>query len=188
MQTIVLTLSLVLASVHAYVAPMDHPAAARVAAALRRFHATTKELYPAVKPAAAAHRPHTCAPRSPKGAGHLWAAINRAAARARINPYVLLAIQRHETGNYTSRLWRRCNNPGGIRPGGRYATYHSQEAGIDAHGACLAHPRYDRARMTGDPMGQIDAISRAGYAEHSPAWPMHVRRHYRAVLAGVPAD
>lgn len=127
---------------------------------------------------------HTCALGRPLA--ELHAIVYREAPAAGLDPDVVIAIQRHETGNYTSRLWRQCRNPGGIKrrygpKAGRYATYATPEEGIRAHLKVFAHPRYAPARRALDPFTQIDAISRAGYAEHSRTWPMHVRRHYRCV-------
>lgn len=179
---------------------LDHPANARLkkiietaessfgytGAVLRVLTpASPRKVYLATTPEAAhIHR-----------AGNLYAIIEREANRVGISPVVLLAIEVHETGWYTSPLWKYAHNPGGIKyrafPGikswryGRrrdFSAFETAEEGIRAHAYVLAHARYNAARETSDPYGQVNAIGRAGYCQPAGDWAILVRKYVRHFL------
>ena len=123
-----------------------------------------------------------------------WVWINQAATEANVSPIVVLAIEWHESAGYRSNLWKKANNPGGIeyrsRRGGlrcwwrkRFAFFRTKEEGIKVHGEVLSHPRYAAARKTKDPIAQVEAIGRAGYAEYSKDWMRCVKRYVREFMA-----
>jgi len=136
--------------------------------------------------------PTTPAPTpAPATAGlPLFDTVEKAANSAGINPAVMYAIAWHETGGFRSSLWRRANNPGGIkytrnRRSGRsgiYAAYKTPEEGIRAQATVLLANRYRAARQTSDPYAQVAAIYRAGYCAPGYNWAAQVKRYVRRFL------
>jgi hypothetical protein len=108
-------------------------------------------------------------------------ALRQVAFYSEIDPIVMAAIQVHETGWYTSRLWREANNPGGMKyspttqrigatQDGDFAAWPSWVDGVIAHAKFFAQSRYDGIRKTKDRRAQVLAIHEAGYAELSQEW------------------
>lgn len=115
-----------------------------------------------------------------------------------IHASVMLAIEVHETGAFTSKLWREANNPGGIRFNAKmhqakyvqndgseknvaFARFATWQDGIRGHARVLEASRYDAARAAEDPYVQVDRIKAAGYAT-DPNWPRLVKAHLTKIM------
>jgi len=135
----------------------------------------------------------------------LRAVIEHVAEDAGMHPATLEAIERWETGNYTSKLFVEANNPGGMkyrpelplghnygyysaRDGNTYAKFPDWARGVIAHGIFFKQKRYDGIRQTEDPMAEVDAIHNAGYAEHSEEWRGGVKAIVAKILDRKPRD
>lgn len=128
------------------------------------------------------------------------AVLDQVAHDAGMHPATLEAIERWETGNYTSKLFTSVWNPGGMkyRPeltlghifgsytaadGNVYAKFPDWVRGIVAHGMFFKQTRYDGIRRTEDPRQEVQAIHAAGYAEYSEEWLNGVLSLVERVLA-----
>lgn len=60
----------------------------------------------------------------------LQATFKEAAELYDIDVNLVYAIARHETGNFTSRLWIECNNAGGMKDDKGFKVYATQEQGV----------------------------------------------------------
>lgn len=134
----------------------------------------------------------SCSPPVPDNFTEIYKLVEKEAPKTGISPVVIFSIMWHETGGFRSRLWRSCHNPGGIkyrcgyRRSGAYSSFDSPEDGIRAETLVLCHGRYDAARGTDDLTRQVNAISAAGYAEHSREWPILVKKYVKRFTANRP--
>lgn len=71
-----------------------------------------------------------------------------------VNPMLVAAIARHETGNGTSQICVKNNNPGGITSGIGFAKYPTLEAGIEAMVRLLKNEYIDKGRTTIESIGK----------------------------------
>ncbi len=142
---------------------------------------------------------------APYFSGSLSDAFVQASTKCGVFPTVLQAIVQHETGNYSSSLWQTANNPGGLKyqpsafygmswgyvlanddsPGEKFGRFPTQGEGVCALGRFLSQSRYNAARTTTSPQGQINAIAAAGYAT-DPTWPRQVWAMYQTLAQTSP--
>ncbi len=74
----------------------------------------------------------------------------------RVDPVLLYAIARHETGNFTSRLFVENNNPGGIKDfnsASGWASYDSEFEGIMEMARLIRRGYYDYGLDTPEEIG-----------------------------------
>ncbi len=88
-----------------------------------------------------------------------------------VDPYLAIAISRHETGNWTSELCVKSNNFGGMRGADDWYTYDSIESGIDAF--CKMLKGYKD-----NGMGTINTMANTYCGENSSHWINSVEYFY----------
>ena len=90
----------------------------------------------------------------------------------RIDPVMLYAIARHETGNFTSRLFKEDNNPGGIKDfdsASGWASYDSEFEGIMEMARLIRRGYYNYGLDTPEEIG-------AKYCPDGTDWAGAIRR------------
>ena len=90
----------------------------------------------------------------------------------RVDPVLLYAIARHETGNFTSRLFVENNNPGGIKDfnsASGWASYDSEFEGIMEMARLIRRGYYDYGLDTPEEIG-------AKYCPDGTDWAGAIRR------------
>ena len=88
-----------------------------------------------------------------------------------IDPYLAIAISRHETGNWTSELCLEGNNFGGMRGSNNWYTYDSIDSGIDAF--CKMLKDYKN-----NGMGTINTMANTYCGDNSSHWINSVEYFY----------
>lgn len=90
----------------------------------------------------------------------------------RVDPVLLYAIARHETGNFTSRLFVKNNNPGGIKDSNSasgWASYDSEFEGIMEMARLIRRGYYNYGLDTPEEIG-------AKYCPDGTDWAGAIRR------------
>lgn len=90
-----------------------------------------------------------------------------------IEPDIPLAIARLETGNFTSKAFRHCNNVGGMSIDEVPITYESLEDGVDAFVANLAENYFGKG------FDDVEKISEKYCPVNAEAWAKAVRELMR---------
>ncbi len=102
--------------------------------------------------------------------------IRKTAKKHGLDPILLEAIIRHESGHARSSAARKKNNLAGIMGRGGQRRYASKEACVAHLGNILA--RYKkRGRVTVDQIGPI-------YCQSSSPWEKHIKRMMRLIRSG----
>ena len=85
----------------------------------------------------------------------LQSTFKEAAELYDIDVNLVYAIARHETGNFTSRLWRECNNAGGMKKSEtEFRSYSTPEEGIYELTRMLKYNYIDKGLDTPEKMNQ----------------------------------
>lgn len=77
------------------------------------------------------------------------------AKKQNVNPMLMAAIIKHETGNGSSKMVTQMNNPGGITRGKGFAKYDSLNEGIDAMAKLLKEEYIDKGRGNIEEIGKV---------------------------------
>lgn len=99
--------------------------------------------------------------------------------------YLILAISKHETGNWTSSAFKDKHNFGGIMKNGKLATYKNFDEGLDAFVNLLNNVYFAKGRNTIEKIGAIYCPVGASNDPNglNKYWVPNVTKYYNAYLS-----